>query len=726
MSVESATPSGAGAAVPGGEGGAPGHTGITAWVVRHAAALRLFFLAFLTLYLELALIRFTSAEVLYLGYFSNLILVAVFLGIGLGFLLAPRRLRLAPALPVALLFMVAFVLVAKIDVTVLRERAGQIFFGLGTAGSKLSPWAALPLLFATTVLVFAAIAQETGRAFGRFPPLRAYSLDIAGSLAGIALFSLHAWLEGSPLLWFVVAFVLVLGLAARGERLPAVLAGAGVVLLLVASGPAHYVAWSPYQRIDVLPVRRGGVVAGYSLTANGIGHQTMAPLDAKEPIYDFPYVEVDRLHGGRSYRSMLVIGSGGGTDVSFALARGVERIDAVEIDPEILRAGRTFHPLRPYADPRVTAHVDDGRSFMERARGPYDLVVYALPDSLAAYSSLANIRLESFLFTVESFRQARRLLAPDGVLVLYNYYRQPWLVAKLAGMLEEAFGRAPVIRSYSDRPGTVLAALAVGPQVRGDAAGGPRPRPATDNWPFLYMQAPRVPPMYLIAMGLFVLCGLLAVLLTGNLRAAGIGRYGPFALMGAAFFLLETKSVIQFALLFGATWLVNALVFFAILASVLAANVLAARLELRRPLVPFLLLGAVLALQLAIPFESLLGVRSLALRYVAASTLVFAPVVLANVAFACIFRTSEDSARAFGLNIVGSMVGAALEYSSLALGYRALGWVVVGLYVVAAAWAVTVTRRAGAATSSAPCLTSFSFFFCFFSFIESFGLLVFP
>jgi hypothetical protein len=677
----------------GGEG-----TSLTAWVTKHAAALRLFFLAFLTLYLELALIRFTSAEVLYLGYFSNLILVAVFLGIGLGFLLAPRPFRLAPALPVALLFLVAFVLVAKIDVTVLRERAGQIFFGLGSAGSKLSPWAALPLLFATTVLVFAAIAQETGRIFGRFPPLKAYSLDIAGSLAGIALFTLHAWLEGTPLLWFVVAFVLVLGLAARGERLPALLAGAGVVLLLVASAPAHHVAWSPYQRIDVLPVGRGpgGAPVGYSLTANGIGHQTMAPLAAKEPIYEFPYDERDRLHGGRPYRSMLVIGSGGGTDVSFALARGVERIDAVEIDPEILRAGRTFHPLRPYADPRVTAHVDDGRSFMERARGPYDLIVYALPDSLAAYSSLANIRLESFLFTVESFRQARRLLAPDGVLVLYNYYRQPWLVAKLAGMLEEAFGRAPVVRSYSDRPGTVLAALAVGPQVQGDALAGPRARPASDNWPFLYMQAARVPPMYLIAMGLFVLCGLLAVLLTGNLRAAGIGRHGPFALMGAAFFLLETKSVIQFALLFGATWLVNALVFFAILASVLAANVLAARLELRRPLVPFLLLGAVLALQLAVPFESLLGVGSLALRYAAASALVFAPVALANVAFSCMFRSSQDSARAFGLNIVGSMIGAALEYSSLALGYRALGWVVVGLYVVAAAWAVAVTRREGA------------------------------
>ena len=270
-----------------GPGATPKRRGLAAWVVRHAAALRLFFLAFLTLYLELALIRFTSAEVLHLGYFSNLVLVAVFLGIGVGFLLAPRKLRLAPALPVALLFLVAFVLVAKIDVTVLRERAaGDVFFGFGSAGSKLSPWAALPLLFATTVLVFAAIAQETGRAFGHFAPLRAYSLDIAGSLAGIALFSLHAWLEGTPLLWFIVAFVLVLGLAARGERLPAVLAGVGVVLLLVAAAPAHYVAWSPYQRIDVFPVGRGadGAPVGYSLTANGIGHQTMAPLDAKEPI----------------------------------------------------------------------------------------------------------------------------------------------------------------------------------------------------------------------------------------------------------------------------------------------------------------------------------------------------------------------------------------------------------------------------------------------------------
>src|SRR5581483_12411979 len=107
---------------------------------------------------------------------------------------------------------------------------------------------------------------------------------------------------------------------------------------------------------------------------------------------------------------------------------------------DIAQLGRTVNPTRPFDDPRVHVIVGDGRAVLERSRETYDLVIFGLPDSLTLASSHASVRLESFLFTVEAMRAARARLAPGGLLVLYNYYRQPWLVAKLGGMLEGAFG----------------------------------------------------------------------------------------------------------------------------------------------------------------------------------------------------------------------------------------------------------------------------------------------
>ncbi len=71
-----------------------------------------------------------------------------------------------------------------------------------------------------------------------------------------------------------------------------------------------------------------------------------------------------------------------------------------------------------------------------------------LPDSLTLTSSIANLRLESFLFTQDSLAAARAALAPDGVLVLYNYYREPWLIEKLAGMVSRTFGRESFVSTY--------------------------------------------------------------------------------------------------------------------------------------------------------------------------------------------------------------------------------------------------------------------------------------
>ncbi|HTV73324.1 MAG TPA: hypothetical protein VME66_06465, partial [Candidatus Acidoferrales bacterium] len=135
-------------------------------------------------------------------------------------------------------------------------------------------------------------------------------------------------------------------------------------------------------------------------------------------------------------------------------------------------------------------------------------------------------------------------------------------------------------------------------------------------------------------------------------------------------------------LLFGTTWFVNALVFFGILVAVLAAIEVARRVRLPRAGWLYALLFATLALGWAIDPQTLLSL-SLPLRFVAAVSVAFAPIFLANLVFADRFRGVGSSTTAFGANLLGSMVGGLLEYSSLVIGYRDLLLVVALLYGLA-------------------------------------------
>src|SRR5262249_47312332 len=133
--------------------------------------------------------------------------------------------------------------------------------------------------------------------------------------------------------------------------------------------------------------------------------------------------------------------------LAHALRFGASQIDAVEIDPAIQDIGRHFHPDHPYQDARVIPHLDDGRHFLRTTDHKYDLVVYALVDSLILHSGYANIRLESYLFTRQAFADVKRVLKPDGIFVMYNYLRQGWIVERIAAMAEGTFGCAPIVLS---------------------------------------------------------------------------------------------------------------------------------------------------------------------------------------------------------------------------------------------------------------------------------------
>jgi SAM-dependent methyltransferase len=663
---------------------------------------RLFLTSGTLLFVELLLIRWIPAEVKYIGYFSNFVLMGSFLGIGVGILLGRNGRRL-PISPFAILLLAVVMLVGTAELNVQVKSSSELFFGLAENRAADVNYLVLPLVFVLVTALMAALALPLGPLLRSMPPLRAYATDIVGSMAGIVGFTVLSAAGTTPLVWFAVVAILLTLLALGVGPTPwSALSGASMLLVLYlvdAQLTGGAVIWSPYYRITTYTDTTGMV----SINVNGIPHQALHPVNGpQEPFYQ----QIYRWFPGKHYENVLVVGAGSGSDVAIALAHGAGHVDAVEIDPAIQTIGRDLHPDHPYQDPRVTSIINDGRAYLRTTDKHYDLVIFALPDSLTLVSTTANVRLESFLFTEEAFRSVRDHLAPDGVFVLYNYYREPWLVSKLQTMLHDAFGTAPLVRTYSQ----VQAALADGPAVAalkggpppGDTvstlpdAGQPEPTPATDDWPFLYLRTPDVAPYYLAALAFVLVVALAAVGLAARVTGTSLRRFSPhFFVLGMAFLLLETRSLVSFSLLFGTTWLVNALAFFAILCSVLLAIAVNARWRITRPGFLYAALFIALTIAFLIPPESLI-LDPAWLRYLLAAALAFAPVFFANLVFTYSFRDTRTADMAFASNLLGAMLGGALEYLALLTGYRLLLVVVAVLYglawVFATRWRLLADR----------------------------------
>jgi SAM-dependent methyltransferase len=707
-------------------------------------ALRTFLASFLVLFLEVALIRWMPAYIRLLAYFSNFILLASFLGIGIGCLLAPARARLFRWFPLIQAIVVAAVYSFRLEVGV--ESSGSIYFTSGTDQPVVlvESTLLLPVLFITVAALFTALAQRMGREMATLPPLRGYTVNLVGSVAGVAAFAVMSWLELSPAWWFGIAALSAVPLlvtpepAGRARASPAAVSlnvawPLGNLILLIATVAAvHMMArdaiWSPYYKITVGQEGEDTVVE-----VNNIFHQSMAPVEHKEYFYQWPYMAF-----GDSFEDVLILGAGSGTDVAAALRHGAERVDAVEIDPAIIRLGREHHPDRPYSDPRVTVINDDARHFLRTTETKYDLVVFALIDSLTLQSSFSGVRLESYMFTVESFRAVRERLKPDGVLVIYNYFRERWLVDRLANIAAEAFGAEPRVHVHEARAylgvlmaGPRLAELTAEPRVpdRVTAYGqshepspaaihrrDPSIEPASDDWPFLYLKDRHLPAHYGMALLVILMVSVLSVLGANRLLARGLktpglqeGTAAPrdgapapagrglqtpasspshFFLLGAGFMLLETKSIIQFALLWGSTWVVASLAIASVLTMALVANYVVSRIEIRRPWLVGGVLLALLAANYVVPIGRV-GFESRAVESLFYAALVFSPIVCAGLLFGSAIKRSTSLPRDYGTNLLGAMVGGVGEYLSLLTGFRVLLFLIALCYVGA-----LIARRA--------------------------------
>jgi hypothetical protein len=663
-------------------------------------AIRLLLTSAVLLFVELLLIRWIPANVKYIGFFSNFVLMASFLGIGIGILLGPRARRLPTSpFPVLLLALVVLVLGAQLNVKV--PAGDEIFFGLTDSSSADVNLLVLPLVVLLVTALMVALSLPLGPLLRSMPPLRAYAIDITGSMCGIAAFTIASLFGLGPAVWFAIVGIVLLALAlGSGPTFWSALGGVAMILVVVTAATVDAASgdrWSPYYRIStygpdghvVSSDPRDGQQPRYMLV-DGIPHQSM--LTAAESASDPLHRQIYRWFPDRTFSSVLIVGAGSGSDVALALARNVGHVDAVEIDPELARIGRQFHPEHVYQDPRVTVTVNDGRAFLRGTSRQYDLIVFALTDSLTLVTTTGSLRLESFLFTEQALASARDHLTPDGIFVMYNIYREPWLVAKLDRMVADTFSQTPLLRLVNPieaviAAGPAVAALDSIPPADGVDAlpviAGSTPTPATDDWPFLYLRTPQIAPHYLIALAFLLAFALFAVAGAIRVTRSGHRRLSPhFFVLGVAFLLLETKSLVSFSLLFGTTWLVNAMAFFAILASVLLAILVNQFVRPRRPLILYGALLIAIGVAWLFPADSLL-IDPPELRYVAAAAIAFAPVFFANLVFAYSFRDTAAADLAFASNLIGAMVGGALEYIALLTGFRALLVIVAALYVAA-------------------------------------------
>jgi hypothetical protein len=648
----------------------------------------------LMLFLELALIRWTGSNVVHLSYFSNFVLLGSFLGIGIGILRSGRAKRLPYYSPVMLGLLV--LVIAWKPVTVDRGSSSSViyFTSLNTTGPPV--WLVLPIIFVAAAVVLAGPAELVGRCFAELPRLTAYRFDLVGSLLGIAAFTGLSFLGAPPIWWGAIVTVMFAALmiprernAAMPRRTVATALSAALVLspLLVMVGILFHEStrpensWSPYYKVETKKDSFQGVPL-LTITVNGVPHQQAIPADARlqwEPQYGLPY---ERANVGKAPKNVLIIGAGSGSDVAIALKKGATHVDAVEIDPRIRDIGKALHPDRPYQDPRVTSHINDGRAYLSGTDKKYDLILLALPDSLTLVNGASSLRLESYLFTQQAFESAKKHLNPGGAFAMYNYYRETWLIDRLASTAQAAFGHKPCVDKVGDglQQAVVTVGLTEADQTCGSEWAGPTsitPPPATDNRPFLYLFTDRIPSLYLVTLGLILVAGLIGVGIAGG--GSSYRRMRPYAdlfLLGAGFMLLETKSITGFALLFGTTWVVNAIVFAGVLVAVLAAVEVTRKFRTPPLKVMYVVLFGGLALSWIFPDEWLLEMP-VGLRALVAVLIAFLPIFAANVIFAKRFTDTADGTASFGANLLGAMLGGCLEYAALVIGFD-------GLLIVAA------------------------------------------
>jgi hypothetical protein len=317
-----------------------------------------------------------------------------------------------------------------------------------------------------------------------------------------------------------------------------------------------------------------------------------------------------------------------------------------------------------------------------------------------------NLRLDHYVYTKESLQHARSLLSSDGVMMLSFFVQRDFIADRMASAIREVFGEEPICfnvpQSYYGRGGMVFVAGDL-KRVRSQIAANRRlvslvekwqkDNPvalmgttpiATDDWPYLYLEGPRIPVLYyILAILMLVLFFRTIVHLKLRSLMTGLGvTYWHFFFLGAAFLLLEVQNISKASVVLGNTWLVNAVIISGILAMVLFANWIAARF----PAIPSLpiyvgLIGTCIALYFV--DIARFGGLPYASKAMIVGGLTSLPMLFSGLIFIRSFTLVSRRDCALGANLIGSLIGGLLQSVTFITGVRALLLIVCGFYLAA-------------------------------------------
>jgi SAM-dependent methyltransferase len=654
----------------------------------------LFVVSFTALFVELMLIRYLGSQFRILAFYKNIALVGAFLGLGVGAALG----RAGPAelqrfalwmVPIAGLLgggslwlddsvsaLAALVSEEHIIGDVTQKAHDQI---LGQLGMGVFCAA----VFLVVAGQFKIIGRLLGTAFEGLAPRRAYTVNLAGSLAGVLTFLALCRIETPPAVWFLVGLAPLATLVP--DRMRVVVAAAALGSAALVAPTLDHTVWSAYQKLVVSPAPWATVDARHPaqlVRISDVFYQIALDLrpEANERRGNNPYPHYDAAYAALPAvpERVLVVGAGTGNDVAAALRAGVDEVVAVDIDPAIVRAG-ALHPEQPYADPRVRVVIDDARRVL-RSSAPdsYDAVIFGLLDSHTQLAG-SSVRLDNYVFTQESLRDAWRVLRPGGNLVLTAACFDGWFVARFDSMLRGAFGPDQVVPhppeaaeawwQWIATKDPLVAPVAIVPDL------------PSDDWPFLYLPKRSIPRAYVVALAALALTSL------GFVRAARLERsrldayHAHMFFLGAAFLLMETYAVNRLALLFGTTWIVSAVTIVLALVLVLLANVVSGALARIPVAMAYAGIAAgVIGASFVTP-TALVGAGAVHVLY---GILVLSPVFFAGFVFSRSFERASGPGAALGANILGSVLGGWTEYATMALGIQAMAWIALAFYACSA------------------------------------------
>jgi hypothetical protein len=702
----------------------------------------LFALSFVSLFVELLIIRWMSADIRAFTIFRTFPLITTFVGLGVGYSLRTDRMFRA-SLPWLLAFVISMKVAELTTVNTLSFISSDIFTFQYINFSQMNPGvlafqiAVLLLLLATPFAACMAIGARLGVLFNETKPLPAYCCNLAGAIIGSVLF---AWLSSmglSPALLMLIPAALIAYFQISDLKTGALAVAAIAAIAAVPMWPVgdteqqpfrplqRYYAdrqtfWSPYYEVDLRRYATNGAFIGLELSVNHRPQQYYflddLSLDHLSPAVQ-QFISIRREAYAMPFqikkpRRVLILGAGTGQNVSAAVASGAESIDCVDIDPLVLDVGKKYN--HSYSNPRVHQICDDARHFIATTHNKYDLVVYPILDSQTTVGQSSSVRTDSYVYTEQSFKQALQLMNPDGmIVVIYGTAKLQWLEDRLRRTLESAAGYAPLAiakpRMWGNASIFLLGEAVANHSVLLPSGWNPvsitpvpANKPLTDDWPYLYVAPNFIDiPYWTIVL---TILGLGTFIGRKILFSKPEGTNWQMFFLGAAFLLLELHAISLLSLVYGSTWMTSATTINGILVMIMIANLLVLKfekqLERQQPAIYGALLASILASYL-MPASNILNAFPGLLGTLIVTVVTLLPMCAAGVLFATAFARTPDASRAMAFNLLGAVLGGVLEYMSNFWGVKSLELLAAGLYLVSFACSVMPAGKPTAAVAPA-------------------------